>query len=380
MVFSEPRACRPEELPALGRLATRIFRAGGGDMVADYPLVFDPGNVDNLRVIDRDGEIVSHVGVSIRDAVLLGVPLRTASIGAVCTDPSCRGEGLASRLMADARRHALSRGADLMLISGGRGLYHRLGYVTVGRFPRYRAVGAVPSSQVTVAEHAPGDLVAVRELYAREPIRFRRPPEDWEKLLAARTLMNRPARLWVARSAGEVTAYLAVQDPPRGGDGAVTGAARAMEYAGDRWSIAEACGAILEATGAPALELIGPDGDAGLRAMASSRGWEASVATFAGTLSVLDPAGFFTRLRPWIEERIGRESGSALVATEEGEGVRLQMGEETLLLESAGRVTALLFGGETEEARDLPLLEGRLGETLRALFPMPLLWYGYNYV
>src|ERR687888_292012 len=98
---SDPRPCRPEELPALLRLANRVFRPRGGDMGPEYPLEFNEANAENLRVIDRDGEIVAHVGICLREALILGVPLRVASIGAVCTDPTCRGAGLASRLMAD---------------------------------------------------------------------------------------------------------------------------------------------------------------------------------------------------------------------------------------------------------------------------------------
>jgi hypothetical protein len=198
-------------------------------------------------------------------------------------------------------------------------------------------------------------------------------------MLAAGVLMNRPARLWVVRHAGEVAAYLGVQEPRRGEDGSRS-AARAMEYAGDRWAVAEAAGAILAATGAPALELIGPDGDAPLRSQSLARGWEEALSSFAGTLGVLDPLAFFARLGPWIVERLGAAEASALTGEAEGAGLRLRRGAETLLFETPGQVAALLFGGETEEARDLPPLTGRLGETLRTLLPMPLLWYGYNYV
>jgi ribosomal protein S18 acetylase RimI-like enzyme len=378
-MFSDPRACRADELTALVRLANRVFRASGGDMAMDYPLVFNPGNLENLRVIDKKGEIVSHVGISIRDAVLMGIPLRTASIGAVCTDPGCRGHGLATRLMEDARAHAIGRGADLMLISGGRGLYHRLGYVEVGRFPRYRIAKAARSAAVQVAAYDPADLPALAALYEREPVRFRRSPEDWERMLAAGVLMNRRARLWVARVAGEVAAYLGVQEPAAAPD-RPPGAARAMEYAGDRWAIAEAAGAILEVTGAPALELVGPDGDRALAAQAAARRWEQGISSFSGTLSVLDPPTFLARLRPWMEERVGNATADRLTVQAEGGGVRLGLEEETLALDTPGRVTALIFGGETEEARDLPPLAGRLGETLRVLFPLPLFWYGYNYV
>lgn len=375
-MYSAPRACRPEELPALLRLVNGIFRSGGGDMGREYPLEFDPENVEQLRVIDRDGEIVAHVGVCARELVLLGVPLRAASIGAVGTHPACRGEGLASRLMADARAFALDRGADLMLISGGRGLYHRLGYVTVGRFPRWRAPESAPSTAVTVAPYEPADLPAIHALYEREPVRFRRSLRDWQRVLDAGMLMNRPSRLWVVRNGAEITAYLGVQEPSRG-EGGTVGAARAMEIAGDRWSIAEAVGAILAGTGAPALDLIGPDGDLALRAHALARGWEASLSAFAGTLAVLSPAAFFDRLRPVFAERCGDDLPRAERA---GEGLRLSLGEEALVLETLGQVTALLFGGDTDEARALPPLTGRLGEKLRDLLPLPLPWYGYNYV
>jgi hypothetical protein len=66
--------------------------------------------------------------------------------------------------------------------------------------------------------------------------------------------------------------------------------------------------------------------------------------------------------------------------TEEGNGVGFALGGESYVVETCGRVTASLFGGETEEARAIPPPSGRIGKTLAALFPMPLLCYGYHYV
>src|SRR5436305_682298 len=133
----ETRACRAEELEALAALVNRVFRAGDGDMRAHYPLLFGPENLAGLRIVPGEPGPLALVGVCVREATLLGARLRVASIGSVCTDPDHRGQGLASTLMADAARHARGMGAALLLISGGRGLYHRLGYVTVGRFDRY---------------------------------------------------------------------------------------------------------------------------------------------------------------------------------------------------------------------------------------------------
>ncbi|HEU4753880.1 MAG TPA: GNAT family N-acetyltransferase, partial [Armatimonadota bacterium] len=99
---------RPEELFDLVDLANRVFRAGRpGDMGSEYPLVFEAPNAEHLFVARGDGRVVSHVGVCLRDAAILGARVRVASIGAVATDPDHRGHGLASRLMDMARAHAV---------------------------------------------------------------------------------------------------------------------------------------------------------------------------------------------------------------------------------------------------------------------------------
>src|SRR5437588_6587966 len=92
--------CRPDDLPELGELANSIFRSdGSGDMVAAYPLLFCERNCDHLRVARAGGRLVAHVGICIRDALILGAPVRVASIGAVGTTREQRGQGIASELM-----------------------------------------------------------------------------------------------------------------------------------------------------------------------------------------------------------------------------------------------------------------------------------------
>lgn len=49
--------------------------------------------------------------------------------------------------------------------------------------------------------------------------------------------------------------------------------------------------------------------------------------------------------------------------------MRFALGRESYVVETRGRITALLFGGEAEEAGAIPPLSGRIGETLTALFP-----------
>src|SRR5205085_4272748 len=127
--------------------------------------LFNGRNCEQLLVARSGDCLVAHVGICIRDATILGSVIRVASIGAVGTEPEARGQGLASALMAEAAQHARDRGASLMLISGGRGLYHRLGYVEVGRFIGYRAPAADLPRGFDVRETEQGDLDSLIDLH-----------------------------------------------------------------------------------------------------------------------------------------------------------------------------------------------------------------------
>ena len=368
--------CRPDELFDLVKLTNRIFRAARpGNMGEEYPLVFEAPNAENLLVARKDGHIVAHVGLCIRDASILGASLRVVSIGAVGTDPDHRGHGIASRLMGLARERAREAGASLMLISGERGLYKRLGYVQVGAFQSYIVPAGELEPGLTATPFTPDDLPALVRLYQSEPVRFLRPAEDWNKLLAASMLMNQPADMLVIRRGNAIVAYAGVQRP-RPNTLAVRGPARVRECAGSRSALAGALPSIAREYGCPAAEVIAWPADAEWRSQALDRGWEWTPVPFPGTVGVIDAARFLAAVNPLLEER----SGSDLSVTPHGEGARLQAGDETALLENFSQLTALIFGGETDDAHAQPELPPAIREAADQALPVPLLWYGYNYV
>ncbi|MBW3625531.1 MAG: GNAT family N-acetyltransferase [Armatimonadetes bacterium] len=201
----------PGRIEELVRLTNRVFRARGGDMGREYPLVFDPDRPEGMRVILEDDKIVSHVGVAVRDASLLGVPLRVASIGAVCTDPEYRGRGFAGALMEDATAFALQQKCQLMLISGDRPLYRRLGAVRPGRFTRIEVAVADLPPGYSLDRAGEADIPELIRLYQREPVRFLRHPDYWRRLLYAAMLMNSPADCWLVLDREDSMANLALQ-------------------------------------------------------------------------------------------------------------------------------------------------------------------------
>jgi hypothetical protein len=232
---------------------------------------------------------------------------------------------------------------------------------------------------VEAAEYRPEDLAEVRALHAGEPIRFRRSLDDWERLLEAGMLICERATLWVVRCAGRPVAYLAVQQPRREKDGRL-GRAKAEEYAGDRWAIAEAVPDVARRMGADGLELFGPNGDLALAAHAAARGWTVESRSFPGTVGILRQRELLDALGPWIAERLPQRDVARLRVHATGTETRFEVEGESYTLETPGQLAALLFGGDTEEAQSLPSLAGKVGVLLEALFPMPLLTYGYNFV
>jgi len=217
-----------------------------------------------------------------------------------------------------------------------------------------------------------GDLPALIALHQAEPVRFLRPREDWRRALAAGMLMNRASDLLCIARGGAIVAYAGLQSALRGTRKPIP----VCEIAGSRGALAAALPGIAAGYGAPAVDVRTLAEDHALRAEASRRGWTVTGAAFPGTLGIIDPGRFFEATRPLLEERVG----SALTVEAAGAGARLSAGPAAAAVGTMGALTALVFGGDTPEARAAPALPPALQQVVDAAFPLPLLWYGYNYV
>ena len=60
--FDGPRACRKDEIPEVIALVDKAMRESSDQtMLTDYPLVYQDDNLDNIRILKKDGELVSVV-------------------------------------------------------------------------------------------------------------------------------------------------------------------------------------------------------------------------------------------------------------------------------------------------------------------------------
>ena len=160
----------------LATLADMLAKAYTGDYGSYYDIFwsrigsFPRLKLRDCRVVEVDGEIVSHVRV-IPHVMRVGkARLRLAGIGAVGTHPFHRKKGYAAALVSDTVEYMRSEGYDLSLLFGIADFYPRFGYASV--LPSYEcalSIDALPSPKAgpSVRKFRPADLPAVMDLHRR---------------------------------------------------------------------------------------------------------------------------------------------------------------------------------------------------------------------
>jgi predicted N-acetyltransferase YhbS len=381
-----PRAVRPDEMESLRALTGRVFRPTLAD---EYPHLFQDDNRDNLRVcVDpTTGRCVSHVGMTVRDATLLGCRVRVGCIGAVCTDPDYRGRGLAGRCLDDAAAKARANGVDFLLVSGDRGLYRRRGCVPVGADTVFTADADVLSTtrrdfEVTVSVfNGDADFAQAAACYRREPVRFLRPPGDWENARRCGVVMDRPSDFLAVREPGDGTAFLGHVVLQRPGD---DGTATLAEFAGERRALLAVLPALLtHFPGTRALRWQVQRHDTPFHALCARAGFRAETVPTPGTVTLLNFPQLMERLRPRFVELLGARDAARLSFREDETGRCLfRFGGDEIAL-SRDAAARRLFGTPDDNPaapRSFSDSPTDLGATLDATLPLPTLYYGLNYV
>lgn len=131
--MDSPRSVTSDDLPGIIALLDGIFRLEKGvtdqTVQTDFPLLFATENLDYCRVIERNGQIVSHAAVWPRTLVVEGVPLKVGIIVLVATAHDHRHQRLADTLMRDLQRSMFNEQFDLgILWTGVPAFYEQLGW------------------------------------------------------------------------------------------------------------------------------------------------------------------------------------------------------------------------------------------------------------
>jgi hypothetical protein len=370
------------EKESLKKCVGTVFRPSLWD---EYPQLFNDDNLENCRVMIHEGQVVTHIGMLIRDASLLGCTIRACNIGGVGTLPEFRKMGLATQTFADSCAKAKRDGCDIMIISGDRNLYRLAGCRKVGRDFDYLITGADVGrlgdgfspcrAPVTIEQAGDKDQELISSLYQREPVRFIRPREDYRRAMQCRFVMNRPSDFWLIGLGGAVVAY-AILNRPQPTDKQT----RLAEYAGLRCAVVGALPLIFAHYKIEKLSVHVLGRDTGVQALLNERGIAATPAPGSGTVRIVNFPQLMERMRPHLAEALGSDIARRLSFAEEGDRYIFMFGSDRAEIKDRGDVVRLLFG--TPDNSDAGILpeDNPVLRALRPALPFPALWYGISYV
>lgn len=115
--MNAPRAPRADELSKVIDFLNHELRAKEGWSIAnEYPMAFDTNNLQNIRIIEENGQIISHAVIK---NLLVRTPIaifRVSAIGSVVTHPQFRNQGLSQQILKDCLRVSLEQGADIAIL------------------------------------------------------------------------------------------------------------------------------------------------------------------------------------------------------------------------------------------------------------------------
>lgn len=215
-------------------------------MEHSFPTIFKSGMSQSYAAFNDQGKLVSFIGMVPLIIHSDDAHLYAYSIGAVCTDPAYRGQGLAGQLFTLCQQHAKEAGASLMFISGDRSLYTRAGSMAFGEIGKYIIDTHVAErlevqpSPWTISEMEPKDLFAVHDLMMHKSAAIQWSITDLGQFIGASPMANihkMDQHILVARTETQEIVAVAIVAVPRIQSSEEAG--MLIEYAGNDTAVIE---------------------------------------------------------------------------------------------------------------------------------------------
>jgi GNAT superfamily N-acetyltransferase len=383
-----PRLIRRDEIIESARLFNLCF---GGPAIPNEEEILSayatPRRGGTYALLHA-GRPVSQIMLFHDQIKMLDGTIQAGSIGGVCTHPDFRNQGLTTRLLEYCARQLRQEGATLMLISGARGVYTRLGNVFHGKFVyftiRPESNPGIRKGDLVIRKASATDALRCSLLYQLEPVHFLRRKSDFAAALEnpkSNTYLHSDP--WIVERAGEAVAYLFLgipYDQPQS-----AGIRHVSEFAGSRAALAEAIPLIMATGNLQEVQWPVAWQDGELIRLLRER-YENSFAALDGhTLRIINFPNFMKDLSPILRARLDtsllrglrfEQSGQLLGGTG-ADRYAIVRGKDRLELDGA-TLTYLVMGDADPQAEEVHA-NGALEEVLRSLFPLPSFTPGLNY-
>lgn len=211
-----PRIAKLSDFEKIIGLINKVFRLSRGHkptMEMEFPLLLNRDNIDNMIVIEDQGKIISVANFLVQEVIIEGISLKTASLGAVCTDPLYEGKGYSSRIIDFVEGILYKKEIDLLLISGERTLYTRRMATQVKNFYKYTIEAKKVGLKLSIEDYEDKYLYDVLERYNQNSTRFYRTKDQFESLLESATIPwgNFSYKKHIVKNEGEFIGYIVLR-------------------------------------------------------------------------------------------------------------------------------------------------------------------------
>ncbi len=380
VMYEGPRMPHPNEWDAVCELERAVFFPDAPTYwtwMRRWPMSLHPDARQQALTLFHDGHPVSSMNRLVRDMLVHGHRLRLGYIGAVCTDPAYRGQGLASTLLDATLRQLHAEDVDLVYISGTRGLYYGAGANHAAIEERFiLEPGSLDNAgdDVTVRLAGEEDIDALVMLAQGEGVRIIRPRADWEFVIQEGHCRGRPCAFYLVECGSVPVAYLLWQYER------ARHATRLIELAGDRASLLAALARVRrESPPEETIEINVPHGDI-LALMLAAQGIAPIPTRSSGTIKLLDPTRTMGKLFPYFRERLRGWDRRELHVAAGKERYVAWTADGWLQVEGESQLLWLLLGRPADAPQSTVVAHGAMWALVERCLPLPLPWVHLNMI
>lgn len=375
----EINACNEVRFSEVIDLINRTFRPGPKfkpTMEKEYPLLLNKENFEHMRVIIQDNKPVANVNFYNSEILVEGVPIKVASVGAVCTDIDYRGRGYSTKMLDNVEQLMLEENVKLMIVSGVRSLYLRRGCVKVGTAYLFKVKSEkLIINDIKIIEYSENDFNKVVNLYNKDNTRYYRSYEQFKSLFDA---------CYNYGSASIVKAFLIEVDNKCKGYILVnfyynedSTYAIVKECAGEPSMIYEALQNITHQYLISYTQVVGVEKSNMANVMLDLCD-DYETVNIAGTIKILDFVGLMQDLKQYFRQYVTTDILEVILFEEKDGKYIIKINDEILQIETLEVLTKVIFGDNKntlEEILGISLNNNSMVKKfLETVFPLPFPW------
>lgn len=332
-------------------------------MEKEFPLLLSKKNAENMRIIKKEGKIISAVNFLPRKILIEGTPISVGSIGAVCTHPDCRGKGYSSKNLKDVEKRMKKIGINVCLISGTRNLYKKMGAERVKNCRRYRIFAEVSDLKFIVREYKGEDLISLEKIYNSCGTRYLREETDFETLIESGTFPfgDTSYKKYVLEDENGLRGYIILKKTSEG--------IEVKEAKGEGQEIFDSLAFLGTRLGVNKIDYILSYGEQ------APTGYLGEEEYLSGTIKIIDFKGLIEELKPYFRQYLKNEEVDFLKVEEANGRYSLSLGTEKLEIESHKELLKLIFEKTSEQKiSEKNINKGKLEGFIDLVFPLPFPW------